>query len=190
VLEGFIPDFLKEEPFSGIPFDAAANTTLTTYLDFLYYDYNSTLAEGITAQLIDHLGWNIYPYEESYGYLSSDLQEIYTYNPGIYLMGFSLNTNDPQSLWHYLEDQDSFVEFINGNWNNTKFNELFEQTKTEMDREKRDALYTQMEEILVNEDVMVVPLLWAQNNWLVRSDVAAEILPVYQQLENWARIIP
>jgi len=42
----------------------------------------------------------------------------------------------------------------------------------------------------VNGDVMVIPLFWGQEHWLVRFDVGADIQPLYQQLENWARIIP
>jgi ABC-type oligopeptide transport system substrate-binding subunit len=108
----------------------------------------------------------------------------------MYILSFSMEANGQENLWNYLQDNSSFVEILKGNWNNSEFNSLFDQAQMELNDEKRAKLYDRMEEILVNEDVMIIPLFWAQQHWLIRSDVGAEIRPVFQQLENWARIIP
>jgi ABC-type oligopeptide transport system substrate-binding subunit len=196
VLQGFIPDALREESFEGISYNPEVDVTLDTQpsaaFDFLYnsYNVNREVVERLSIVWQEKFGWTFYPFGDQYSYLSDDLQNIYTQFPGMYILSFSMEANGQENLWNYLQDNSSFVEILKGNWNNSVFYSLFDQAQMELNDEKRAKLYGRMEEILVNEDVMIIPLFWAQQHWLIRSDVGAEIRPVFQQLENWARIIP
>ncbi|MHB8807697.1 MAG: ABC transporter substrate-binding protein [Anaerolineaceae bacterium] len=196
VLQGFIPDALREESFEGISYNPEVDVTLDTQssaaFDFLSntYSINQNIVENLSDIWKEQFGWTFYPFSDPYTYLLEDLQNIYNEFPGVYTLTFYLEANGQEYLWKFIEEQESFVDVVKGNWDNTEFNSLSAQAQMELDGEKRAKLYDRMEEILVNEDVMIIPLFWEQQHWLIRSDVGAEIRPVFQQLENWARIIP
>ncbi len=196
VLQGFIPDSLREESFEGITYNPEVDITLDTQpsaaFDFLSntFSINQNIMENLSDIWKEQFGWTFYPFSDPYTYLLEDLQNIYNEFPGVYILSFYLEANGQEYLWKFIEEQESFVDVVKGNWDNTEFNSLSDQAQMELDGEKRAKLYDRMEEILVNEDVMIIPLFWEQQHWLIRSDVGAEIRPVFQQLENWARIIP
>lgn len=196
VLQGFIPDALREESFEGITYNPEVDITLDTQpsaaFDFLSntFSINQDIVENLSDIWKEQFGWTFYPFSDPYTYLLEDLQNIYNEFPGVYTLTFYLEANGQEYLWKFIEEQESFVDVVKGNWDNAEFNSLSAQAQMELDGEKRAILYDRMEEILVNEDVMIIPLFWEQQHWLIRSDVGAEIRPVFQQLENWARIIP
>lgn len=195
-LQGFIPDSIRGASFEGIPYNPEVSSTLDTQssaaFDLLYnsYSVNRDIAQDLSDVWKGEFGWDFYPFAEEYAYFLDDLQRIYTQFPGVYLLTFTLEANGQENMWKYLRDGSSFVDIVKGNWSNEEFNSLYDQAQMELDGEKRAELYDRMEEILVNEDVVIIPLLWKQQHWLIRSDVGAEIRPVFQQLENWARIVP
>jgi len=195
-LQGFIPDSIRGASFEGIPYNPEVSSTLDTQssaaFDLLYnsYSVNRDIAQDLSDVWKGEFGWDFYPFAEEYAYFLDDLQRIYTQFPGVYLLTFTLEANGQENMWKYLQDGSSFVDIVKGNWSNEEFNSLYDQAQMELDGEKRAELYDRMEEILVNEDVVIIPLLWKQQHWLIRSDVGAEIRPVFQQLENWARIVP
>jgi ABC-type oligopeptide transport system substrate-binding subunit len=43
----------------------------------------------------------------------------------------------------------------------------------------------QAEEIIINRDTIIIPLVWNSRIRLIKPNVNAEILPFYQQLEDW-----
>ncbi len=200
VMDGIIPDYLRDEPFEGISFDKDSTdseqenpSASVAYLDFLYVEDGSTfsLSEYLTDQLRSNLGREIYTIPmESYYDLFLNIENSYTYDPGIYLLPLNMMTNDPQEIWDSLSSEIGIKQMFQEDWTADDFANLYNEIKSETDSSKRSKLYEQMEEIIVNEDVMVIPLFWVEQHWLVRSDVGAEILPLYQQLENWARINP
>jgi len=200
VMNGIIPDFLRDEPFEGITFDEdfsgseqENSSASVNYLNFLYIEDGSTfsLAEYLTDQLRSNLGREIYTIPmETYYDLFTNIENNYTYDPGIYLLPLNMMTNDPQEIWDSLSSEIGIKQMFQEDWTADDFANLYNEAKLETDSSKRFKLYEKMEEIMVNEDVMVIPLFWTEQHWLVRSDVGAEILPLYQQLENWARIIP
>lgn len=193
---GIIPDFLRVEPFSNglsgnVDGDLVDEYGLPTF-DFTCFEGDTcrSIYEVLNAQIVDQSGWYFELWEQSYSSLFDVMEEGAMGNPGLLLLAFSINTNDQMSLWDNLIDSIGFIDKQNNRWVNKEFEYLYEQAKLEPDKEKRAGLFNQMEAILVNGDVMVIPLYWGQEHWLVRFDVGAEVLPLYQQLENWARIIP
>ena len=200
VLDGIIPDFLRDEPFKGIPFDKDSTdseqenpSASVAYLDFLYVEDGSTyyLAEYLTDQLGSNLGREIYTLPmETYYDLFLNIENDYIYDPGIYLLPLNMLTNDPQDIWDSLSSETGINQMFQEGWTADDFADLYSEAKSETDLSKRSKLYEKMEEIIVNDDVMVIPRFWTEQHWLIRSDVGADIQPVYQQLENWARINP
>ncbi len=53
------------------------------------------------------------------------------------------------------------------------------------DVKEREKQYEKTEEIIINQETVILPLVWNSRIWLVKPNVYAEILPFYQQLENW-----
>ncbi len=200
VLNGIIPDFLRDEPFEGISFDKDSTdseqenpSASVAYLDFLYVEDGSTysLSEYLTDQLRSNLGREIYTIPmESYYDLFLNIENSYTYDPGIYLLPLNMMINDPQDIWDSLSSETGIMQMFQEGWTADDFADLYNEAKSETDFSKRSKLYEEMEKIIVNEDVMVIPLFWTEQHWLIRSDVGADIQPLYQQLENWAKIVP
>lgn len=58
----------------------------------------------------------------------------------------------------------------NGPYSNPKFDELVNQAKAETDQEAAGKLYRQAEQILLNEDVGVIPINWYRGNYVYRED--------------------
>lgn len=195
-LTSIIPDFMREESFSGALTGSVDSTLVDEYglptLDFTCFEGDTcrSIYEVLNAQIVDQSGWYFELWEQSYSSLFDVMEEGAMGNPGMLLLAFSIDTNDQMSLWDNLIDSIGFIDQQNNRWVNKEFEYLYEQAKLEPDKEKRAGLFNQMEAILVNGDVMVIPLFWRQEHWLVRFDVGADIQPLYQQLENWARIIP
>jgi len=193
---GIIPDFLRVEPFSNGLTGTVDGELVDEYglptLDFTCFEGDTcrSIYEVLNAQIVDQSGWYFELWEQSYSSLFDVMEEGAMFNPGLLLLAFSIDSNDQMSLWDNLIDSIGFIDQQNGRWVNKEFEYLYEQVKLEPDKEKRAGLFNQMEAILVNGDIMVIPLYWGQEHWLLRFDVGAEILPLYQQLENWARIIP
>lgn len=195
-LTSIIPDFMREESFGGALSGSVDSNLVDEYglptLDFTCFEGDTcrSIYEVLNAQIVDQSGWYFELWEKTYSSLFDEMEEGAMYNPGLLLMAYSIDSNDQMSLWDNLIDSIGFIDKQNNKWINKEFEYLYEQAKLEPDKEKRAGLFNQMEEILVNGDVMVIPLYWGQEHWLVRFDVGAEVLPLYQQLENWARIIP
>lgn len=199
VQEGFIPDYLRKEPFDGASYSSNANSSTADFnmagIDLISYGLSTKISNAIYFQLSEKSKLNFFPHfvsnsgtDESSLY--TELNQNYSDSPGIYMLHFSLNENSQQEMWDSLYDPMTFVEIQNGNWNNSEFTDLFNQAKQATNPEDRIDLYARMEEILVNEDVMIIPIFWAQEHWLVSQDLNAEILPLYQQYENWSHIAP
>ncbi|RJR06172.1 ABC transporter substrate-binding protein [Candidatus Parcubacteria bacterium] len=197
-LQGIMPDFFHDEPFVGIPYnedftgiESDSPSAALAYMDFFYVEDGTTLivSEILTDSLSKILDMeiNLIPEENMYQ-LINDMENIYFSEPGVYLMNLYLRANDPGYVWKFMESDSSIAQAIGNSWENEEFMVLFEQAKSEIDPSKRSKLYEQMEEIIVNEDAVIIPLFWTEQHWLIRSDVGADILPLYQQLENWARI--
>ncbi len=193
---GIIPDFLRVESFSNGLSGTVDSELVDEYglptLDFTCFEGDTcrSIYEVLNAQIVDQSGWYFELWEQSYSSLFDVMEEGAMFNPGLLLLAFSIDSNDQMSLWDNLIDSIGFIDQQNGRWVNKEFEYLYEQAKLEPDKEKRAGLFNQMEAILVNGDIMVIPLFWGQEHWLVRFDVGADIQPLYQQLENWARIIP
>jgi ABC-type transport system substrate-binding protein len=52
-----------------------------------------------------------------------------------------------------------------------RYNELFDQQQVEVDVEKRRQIVREMEDIILNEDTIFVPLYWDMGGWLVNSRI-------------------
>jgi ABC-type transport system substrate-binding protein len=52
-----------------------------------------------------------------------------------------------------------------------RYNELFDKQQVEVDVEKRRQIVREMEDIILNEDTIFVPLYWDMGGWLVRSQI-------------------
>ncbi|MBA2624163.1 MAG: hypothetical protein H0U89_00910, partial [Acidimicrobiia bacterium] len=57
-----------------------------------------------------------------------------------------------------------------GRYNNPEFDDLVDQAKSETDAEAAGELYRQAEQILLNEDVGVIPVNWYNGDYVYNGD--------------------
>jgi oligopeptide transport system substrate-binding protein len=72
------------------------------------------------------------------------------------------------------------------NWDNPKFEELAVQAAQEMDPQKRIELYAQMEQILVWEDAVIIPIYWTTTTQATKPNVVRTFSNTgVEHIEKW-----
>ncbi|MEI2616316.1 MAG: peptide ABC transporter substrate-binding protein [Thermomicrobiales bacterium] len=85
-----------------------------------------------------------------------------------YIWGWGSDYEDPYNWFNLLWE--SSQDFYRTRWKNDQYDKLVQDAAVELDTDKRTKLYEQSEVILM-QDMPVVPLHYAANNFLVRSTV-------------------
>ena len=158
------------------------NQMLTLYtIDSDNYLNLADLISGV--YLSENLGLNVSIDKYSWSDYASTIQ--LTQSPSLYLYGYCLDYADSKNLWDLWLPGSPFSDVSRGIYTNSAFYTLVNNAPTLLDPKERQKQYEQAEEIIINQDTAIVPLVWNSQIWLVKSNINAEILPFYQQFENW-----
>ncbi|MEQ1878421.1 MAG: peptide ABC transporter substrate-binding protein [Bdellovibrionia bacterium] len=110
------------------------------------------VAENIQAQLKRNLGIEIEIQNEEWKVFLSRLK---TDPPAIFRMGWLADYPDPDNFMNLMT---SYSENNRTKWKNTDYDKLIEKAVAELDVEKRKALYSQAQALLVEKETPVIPL--------------------------------
>jgi len=123
------------------------------------------VAENVQAQLKKNLGIDIEIKNEEWKVF---LNTVKVDPPMMYRFGWMGDYPDPDN---FLNLMTSFSENNRTRWKNAKFDELIAKAATEANREKRRALYSEIQKILVEDEVPLVPLYSGVSHHLVSERV-------------------
>ena len=102
-------------------------------------------------------------------YAAGDMQFI-VQSSGLYLQ-------DPDSWFDRYLGENIFAKWATGAFPSDSgyeipgYKELFDEQQVEVDVEKRRQIVREMEDIILNEDTIFVPLYWDMGGWLVHSKI-------------------
>ena len=156
------------QPLSLLTIDYESYSKITSYITD---DLQSALDMNVQTE---RFGWGDY----STGVLNNPSPSVYTY-------GYCLDYADAKNLWDLWLQGSPFSDVSRGTYTNSDFYNLINKAPTLLDAKERQKQYEQAEEIIINQDTAIVPLVWNSRIWLIKPNVNAEILPFYQQFEDW-----
>jgi oligopeptide transport system substrate-binding protein len=111
-------------------------------------------------------------------------------NPGAcnynaYRLGWVTDYPDANNLLNVLFHPDSDLNHTG--WDDARYRQLISMTLTETNQISRTAYFQEADQILVEEDVAVIPLFFYDAHFLVKADVLPEFMPGYWQAlyKNW-----
>lgn len=178
----------------GIPFDPESAKAKFDELGYVGIPLTLTtpdsanylsMANRIKEDLETNLGFSItidsYPWSD---YISQVMYNSYA--SGMYLRGYCLDFADAENLWDRWLDESFFVDVANGRWLNQDFFDTLNMAKGTVNLNDRVKFYQKAEEIIVNQDSVIIPLVWSSNIWLVNPKLDASFPALYPQLEDWA----
>jgi len=159
---------IAAQPLSLLTIDYESYSKITSYITD---DLQSSLGMNVQTE---RFGWGDY----SGGVLNNSFPSIYTY-------GYCLDYADAKNLWDLWLPGSPFSDVSRGIFTDSAFYSLLNSTPTLLNSKEREKQYKQAEEIIINQETVILPLVWSSRIWLVKPNVNAEILPFYQQLEDW-----
>jgi oligopeptide transport system substrate-binding protein len=83
------------------------------------------------------------------------LNRLHSDPPLIYRMGWQADYSDPDNFMNLMT---SYSDNNYTGWKSKVYDDLIEQGATQMDKEKRRAIYQQAQKLLTETDVPVIPL--------------------------------
>ena len=137
----------------------------------------------ITDDLQRSLGMNVQT--ERFGWGDYSTGVLNNPSPSLYTYGYCLDYADAKNFWDLWQPGSSFSDVNRGTFTNSDFYTLINNAPTLLDAKERQKQYKQAEEIIINQETVILPLVWNSRIWLVKPNVNAEILPFYQQFEDW-----
>ncbi len=152
---------VRGSPQATAELEALDSVTLSFYTDSV----ESLLAENLQAQISRSLGTRV---ELESMEWRAYLQRVNSQPPGLYRLGWMAVYPDPNlfmSLWT------SQSHFNTSGWSHPKYDELVAKAGSEMNREKRMEYYREAQKILLEEDVVVVPLFTGARQYLIADRV-------------------
>jgi len=161
--------------YVGIPL------TLTTPDSVNYISMANRIKEDLESNLGFSITIDSYPWSEYMSQVKSN-----SYASGMYLMGYCLDYADAENLWDRWLDPSFYADVANARWSNQDFFDALNLAKGTVNPNDRVKFYQKAEEIIVNQDSVIVPLVWSSNIWLVDPKLDASFPPLYPQLEEWA----
>ncbi|MGI9549166.1 MAG: peptide ABC transporter substrate-binding protein [Bdellovibrionales bacterium] len=132
--------------------------------------YNTTgdhkmVAENLQSQLKRHLNLEVELNTQEW---KTYLQRLKTKKVEIFRLGWLADYPDPDNFMSLMT---SFSDNNHTHWKNKKFDQLVLQARVSPNGLKRQALYDRAQKILLEEDVVVLPLFQAVKHVLVSSRV-------------------
>ncbi len=87
---------------------------------------------------------------------------------------------------HYADVEDLWQQML---WNNESDQKEVEELRQQVLENKvtndRAAAYLQLNDALIDKNAVIIPLVTPSQIWLVGEEVRGDLLPLYQQFENW-----
>ncbi len=123
------------------------------------------IAENFQAQIKKNLGIDIEVANEEWKVL---LNRLKTDPPSIYRMGWVADYPDPDNFLNLMTSSSSQNHT---RWKNPAFDKLVEQGVSELDKDKRRAIYSRAQKILVEDDVPALPLFSSVRSKLIDQRV-------------------
>lgn len=133
-------------------------------------NWRATLAASITVEDTD---WETY------------LEQLAQDPPPLFRMGYCGQYPDAHNFaydaWH------SGSPYNYTKWSSAAYDQLVSAAARETDVLKRRALYARAEKILVEQDAVIIPLVWTQRASLTRPRVERTyaVMEGYDRIENW-----
>jgi oligopeptide transport system substrate-binding protein len=197
-LNQFVPSFIrgsqdyKDEvgiPYDSEKADAILGTSVERTDQIIMVSTDSGIYNDIATSIEDDLnkkvGLNVVVSADSWTDYFNEVTTDSDY-ASMYPMGYCLDYSDAQSMWQIWGTSEFLYDAYSGNWHNQAFGEIIDQANAATNLSDREKFYGQAEKIVLNEDAVIVPLVWSSRIWLVRPDLYSDIQPLYQQLEDWA----
>lgn len=121
-------------------------------LAFNSNENHQRIAENVQAQLKKNLGVEVQIANEEWKVYLKRLQND---TPNIYRMGWLADYPDPST---FADLMTSYSENNHTGWGSKKYDELNSIAASSLDKEKRKSAYSQLQKILTEEDVPVLPI--------------------------------
>jgi oligopeptide transport system substrate-binding protein len=137
-------------------------------------NWRATLAASITVEDTD---WATY------------LEQMRSDPPNMFRMGYCGSYPDAHTYLYEVFHSGSPYNFTR--WQSPAFDQLVEQAASETDALKRRQLYARAEKLLVQDEAIIIPLLWNHRASLTRPRVERTYAAMegYERIETW-RIKP
>jgi oligopeptide transport system substrate-binding protein len=198
VLNQFAPPFLRgadyKKPFAGISYNTEqALTKLDAGVwpedgsEVTFFRTTTTFFNSISDQVIadveSALGRELDPKEpkdeEYYDWV------LESENTGLLMYNLCLDYTDAHYFWYFWEtgsNLENLLEVDEQGKSDAYLLSLVNQANT---TSERTDIYRQLDEALIEEQALAIPLIRPNNIWLVRYNVQGELLPYFQHFENW-----
>ncbi len=113
------------------------------------------------------------------------VEQLRTDPPPIFRMGYCGSYPDAHNFLYDAWHSGSPYNFTK--WSSPQFDQLVTQAARETDVLKRRILYSSAEKILVEQDAVMIPILWSQRASLTRPRVERTyaVMEGYERIENW-----
>ena len=143
-------------------------------------DFYPPIVESLEADLQKLLGREIVtsfePWTSFYNIIRSDSAD-----PLIYVLQSFMNYADAQSMWEIWDLGSSFSGEAKD-----EFLDLLQEGASTVSTSERQKSYASAEDIIVNQETVIVPLVADSQLWLVNPKLMGEFLPLFPHMENWA----
>lgn len=145
-------------------------------LAFNTNENHQRVAENVQAQLKKNLGIEVQLNNEEWKVY---LKRLQTDTPHMYRMGWLADYPDPSTFASLMT---SYSENNRTGWGNKRYDELTKEAAMSLDKEKRRKAYSEIQKILTEEDVPVLPIYSAVRHIMLSERV--QNFPV-TALERW-----
>ena len=98
---------------------------------------------------------------------------------------YCLDYADAHNLWDIWSADGFLNEYLGVTTEYDTYLSLLDQARQTSNAHTRKEIYRQLEVMMIEEQALVIPLVQFDVEWLVRPNVRGEILPLFQQFENW-----
>jgi oligopeptide transport system substrate-binding protein len=140
---------------------------------------NELVINAVAEMWRDNLGITVttyYPdWNEYLDYLFACHDDPGACDYNAYRLGWLIDYADANNVLNDLFHPDSWTNFTG--WDDARYRELISMTVTETNQISRTAYFQEADQILVEEDVAVIPLFFYDQPALIKSDVLYEYLP-------------
>ncbi len=157
-------------PLPALTFGTNTNPLFLDAAVAAIQNWRATLAASIT---VDDSEWTTY------------LKTVQTDPPPLFRMGYCGSYPDAHTFAYEAFHSGSPFNFTK--WSSPVYDQLVEQAARETDVLKRRLLYSRAEKILVEEQAVIIPLIWSQRASLTRPRVQRTYATMegYDRIENW-----
>lgn len=162
---------IKFDPVKAKEYIAKAGYTDPTKVPKITITFNTNenhrkIAENVQAQIKRNLGINIEIQNEEWKVYLSKLNSKKGYS--IFRMGWVADYPDPDNFLNLLT---SYSANNHTGWKNAKYDSLIAKGVSELNADKRKIYYDEAQKILLEQDVVAIPLYYSIRQYLVNDRI-------------------